>query len=76
MPCNDDKNNVNIREKRASEYFIHTVNIVNIDMEDDKEVEEIVEHLSDGSVGSVKDVQKMEHEEAGVGVLKPNKCSA
>ena len=76
MPCNDDTNNVNICEKRASESFIHTLDIVNIDMEDDKEVEDIVEHLSDGSVGSVKDVQEIEHEEAEVGVLKPNKCSA
>ena len=75
MPCNDDRNNVNICEKRASEYFIHTVDIV-IDVEDDKEVEDIIEHLSEGSVGSGKDVQKMEHEEAGVGVIKPNKCSA
>ena len=76
MPCDEDINNVNIYEKKASESFIHTLDIVNIDMEDDKEVEEIVEHLSDGNVGSVKDVQKMEHEEAGVGVIKPNKCSA
>ena len=76
MLCDEDKNNVNIYEKKASESFIHTLDIVNIDMEDDKEVEEIVEHLSDGSVGSVKDVQEIEHEEAEVGVLKPNKCSA
>ena len=76
MPCDEDINNVNIYERKASESFIHTLDIVNIDVEDDKEVEDIVEHLSDGSVGSVKDVQEIEHEEAEVGVLKPNKCSA
>ena len=76
MPCNEDINNVNICEKKASESFIHTLDIVNIDMEDGKEVEEIVDHLSEGSVGGTKDVQEIEHGEAEVGVLKPIKCSA
>ena len=76
MPCDEDINNVNIYERKASESFIHTLDIVNIDMEDGKEVEEIVEHLSDGSVGGTKDVQEIEHGEAEVGVLKPTKCSA
>ena len=76
MPCDEDKNNVNICERKASESFIHTLDIVNIDMEDGKEVEEIIEHLSDGSVGGTKDVQEIEHGEAEVGVLKPIKCSA
>ena len=76
MPCDEDINNVNIYEKKASESFIHTLDIVNIDVEDDKEVEEVVEHLSDGSVGGTKDVQEIEHGEAEVGVLKPTKCSA
>ena len=74
--CKDDKNNVIKCEKRTSEYFIHTVNIVLSDVEDDKEVGDIIEHLSEDSVGSVKDVQKMAHAEAGVGVIKPNKCYA
>ena len=76
MPCNEDINNVNICEKKASESFIHTLDIVNIDMEDGKEVEEIVDHLSEGSVGGTKDVQEIEHGEAEVGVMKPIKCSA
>ena len=76
MPCNEDINNVNICEKKASESFIHTLDIVNIDMEDGKEVEEIVDHLSEGSVGGTKDVQEIEHGEAEVGVLKPINCSA
>ena len=76
MPCNEDINNVNICEKKASESFIHTLDIVNNDMEDGKEVEEIVDHLSEGSVGGTKDVQEIEHGEAEVGVLKPIKCSA
>ena len=76
MPCNEDINNVNICEKKASESFIHTLDIVNIDMEDGKEVEEIDDHLSEGSVGGTKDVQEIEHGEAEVGVLKPIKCSA
>ena len=76
MPCNEDINNVNICEKKASESFIHTLDIVNIDMEDGKEVEEIVDHLSEGSVGGTKDVQEIEHGEAKVGVLKPIECPA
>ena len=76
MPCNEDINNVNICEKKASESFIHTLDIVNNDMEDGKEVEEIVDHLSEGSVGGTKDVQEIEHGEAEVGVMKPIKCSA
>ena len=76
MPCDEDKNNVNICERKASESFIHTLDIVDNDMEDGKEVEEIVDHLSEGSVGGTKDVQEIEHGEAEVGVLKPIKCSA
>ena len=76
MPCDEDINNVNIYEKKASESFIHTLDIVNIDMEDGKEVEEIVEHLSDGSVGGTYHVQEIEHGEAEVEVLKPTNCSA
>ena len=76
MPYDEDKNNVNICERKASESFIHTLDIVDNDMEDGKEVEEIIEHLSDGSVEGTKDVQEIEHGEAEVGVLKPIKCSA
>ena len=76
MPCDEDINNVNIYEKKASESFIHTLEIVNIDMEDGKEVEEIVEHLDDGSVGGTYNVQEIEHGEAEVEVLKPTNCSA
>ena len=76
MLCKDDKNNVINCEKRASEYFIHIVNIVDSDVEEDKEVGDIIEHLSEDSVERVKDVQKMAHAEAGVGVIKPNKCYA
>ena len=76
MPYDEDKNNVNICERKASESFIHTLDIVDNDMEVGKEVEEIIEHLSDGSVGGTKDVQEIEHGEAEVGVLKPINCSA
>ena len=76
MPCDEFINNENTDERKASESFNSTLEIVNIDMEDGKEVEEIVEHLSDGSVGGTKDVQEIEHGEAEVEVLKPTKCSA
>ena len=78
MPCDEDKNNVNISEKNASEYFIHTVDIdiVDDDTEGGKEVEEIDEHLSDGIVGGIKEVQEIDHGEAEAGVLKPINCSA
>ena len=76
VPHVEDKNNVNISEKNASEYFIHTVDIVDDDTEGGKEVEEIIEHLSDGIVGGIKEVQEIDHGEAEAGVEKPINCSA
>ena len=76
MPYDEDKNNVNISEKKASESFIHTVDIGDDDTEGGKEVEEIIEHLSDGMVGGIKEVQEKDHGEAEAGVEKPINCSA
>ena len=76
MPCDEVINNENTYERKASESFNPTLEIVNIVMEVSKEVEEIVEHLDDGSVGGTYDVQEIEHGEAEVEVLKPTNCSA
>ena len=75
MPHVEDKNNVNISEKNASEYFIHTVDIVDDDTEGGKEVEEINEHLSDGIVGGIKEVQEIDHGEAEAGGEEPHQSA-
>ena len=79
MPCDlvdEFINNENTDERKASESFNSTLEIVNIDMEDSKDVSKIVEHLDDGHEGGTYDVQEVEHGDAEVEALKPTKCSA
>ena len=69
MPCdlvNEFINNENTDERKASESFDSTLEIVNIVMEVSKEVKEIAEYLDDGHEGGTYDVQEVEHGDAEV----------
>ena len=69
VPCdlvNEFINNENTDERKASESFNSTLEIVNIVMEVSKEVKEIAEYLDDGHEGGTYDVQEVEHGDAGV----------